>query len=45
MGSDPDSVGDQQLRVRGMIGQRVFDATILLAMPAVEIERPVMAMA
>ena len=45
MGSDPDSVVDPALRVRGVQGLRVMDTSIMPAIPSGNTNGPTMAMA
>lgn len=45
MGSDPDSVVDPELRVRGLEGLRIMDTSIMPSIPAGNTNGPTMAMA
>jgi choline dehydrogenase len=42
MGSDPDSVVDARLRVRGVTGLRVADASVMPTMPSANTNAPAM---
>ncbi|HEY4547348.1 MAG TPA: GMC family oxidoreductase N-terminal domain-containing protein [Pedomonas sp.] len=44
MGSDPDSVVDPQLRVRGVSGLRVIDCSVMPSLPSGNTNAPAMAM-